>query len=426
MSAQALQRQSLALGSSWFDHFWTSIDDWAPDQNLLVLGGARSRFSLIALSWDEGSWADFRAQQPSFAPQLDREAWTTGTLALVGYESGEGRVFRLRRTLVIDHESRSAEICSEEGWQRCSFQRLPPDSRASGASEPVSNEPIWQSTWSDEAYKEAVRGALEDIRSGRYYQINLLRYWFSRDAIPRSRWLQQLARMGGPFSAYIDVPDLSLVSFSPERFFRLGVDAEGRWIETEPIKGTRPVSADPRIDQENRQALMASSKDAAELNMIVDLLRNDLFRVSRPGSVKVLDAGSLHSFANVHHRIARIRGRLRDDQTLATLMDALCPGGSITGAPKREVQKAILEKEGRPRLCFMGNIMYMDAFTGRLDSSILIRTAVRQKQGFWEFAAGSGLVIHSDPAEELAEILVKARVLPGSFADAYKSGILMV
>ncbi len=95
------------------------------------------------------------------------------------------------------------------------------------------------------------------------------------------------------------------------------------------------------------------------------------------------------------------------------LLDALCPGGSITGAPKREVMRAIREKESRPRQLFMGNIIYRDAWTGRLDSSILIRTAVHQKR--WEFAAGSGLVIHSDPAEELTEILTKARVMPGDF-----------
>jgi para-aminobenzoate synthetase component 1 len=220
--------------------------------------------------------------------------------------------------------------------------------------------------------------------------------------------------MGGPFSAFIDLPDLKLVSFSPERFFQLITDESGTWIESEPIKGTRPVSQDPDEDRRQQEALMASSKDAAELNMIVDLLRNDLFRVCQASSVRVLDPGSLHSFSNVHHRIARIRGLLRPRLSMGELLKALCPGGSITGAPKREVMLAIREKEARPRGFFMGNIVYKDAWTGVLDSSILIRTAVHHQQ--WEFAAGSGLVIHSDPAEELAEILTKARVMPGVFS----------
>jgi len=411
-----LQKQGLDLDDLWFDHIWSAIDSLAPEQELLVLGGRGSRHSMVALSWDEVPWADFIQETPCVPPRVSGETWTTGHLAIVAYDEGEAdsrlhsRAFRLKRSLIIDHVERRATIWSEEDWALCRHQLNFPPKKSHGTPA-LGNRPQWKSSWTDASYQDAVRGALEDIRRGRYYQINLLRYWFTEDPILRSQWLAQLSKMGGPFSAYIDCAGLQLVSFSPERFFRLAPSEQGTRIVTEPIKGTRPVSADADEDRRHREALMASAKDAAELNMIVDLLRNDLFRVCQSSSVKVLDPGSLHSFANVHHRIARIQGLLRPDLTLDGLLQALCPGGSITGAPKREVMTAIREKESRPRELFMGNIIYKDAWTGCLDSSILIRTAVRTK--FWEFAAGSGLVVQSDPAEELAEIQTKALVLLG-------------
>jgi anthranilate/para-aminobenzoate synthase component I len=396
------------------DTIWSALNRLHPEQNLLVLGGRGSRQSMVALSWDEVPWDAFLHESPTAPRRSPENTWTTGHLAIASYDDAGpvSRAFRVKRTLIFDHKAQEATIYEEDRWERCA-QHLDLTRTVAAPDAVDAPSPRWQSSWTDADYQNAVRSALEDIRQGRYYQINLLRYWSTEDIIPRSLWLRQLASMGGPFSAFFDLPDLKLVSFSPERFFCLRTDAAGTWIESEPIKGTRPVSANPVEDRKQQEALMASTKDAAELNMIVDLLRNDLFRVCQASSVKVLDPGSLHSFSNVHHRIARIQGLLRPGLSMAELLKALCPGGSITGAPKREVMRAIREKESRPRGLFMGNIIYKDAWTGVLDSSILIRTAVHQNR--WEFAAGSGLVIHSDPAEELAEILTKARVMPGVF-----------
>jgi para-aminobenzoate synthetase component 1 len=409
-----LQKRKLKGWDLGLGTIWSALEQLSPEVNLMVLGGRGSRQSMVALSWDEVPWDDFLQESPA-APRCSLEnTWTTGHLAIASYddEGAASRAFRVKRTLIVDHQTQDAVIFEEDNWERCAHQ-LDLSRTVTRTSRTKDAEPRWQSSWTDADYQNAVLSALEDIRRGRYYQINLLRYWSTADVISRSRWLHQLAHMGGPFSAFVDLPDLKLVSFSPERFFRLNADAAGTWIESEPIKGTRPVSSDPAEDRRQQEALMASSKDAAELNMIVDLLRNDLFRVCQASSVKVLDPGSLHSFSNVHHRIARIQGLLRPGLAMGELLKALCPGGSITGAPKREVMLAIREKESRPRGYFMGNIIYKDAWTGVLDSSILIRTAVHRDR--WEFAAGSGLVIHSDPAEELAEILTKARVMPGVF-----------
>jgi anthranilate/para-aminobenzoate synthase component I len=145
--------------------------------------------------------------------------------------------------------------------------------------------------------------------------------------------------------------------------------------------------------------------------MIIDLMRNDLYRMARPGGVHVVDPGTVHSFANVHHLIGVVEASLRSDLSWGDIARALCPGGSITGAPKREVMLAIREYEQRERGYLMGHLIYVDAQTGRADASILIRTAVRLADGMWEFAAGSGLVIHSQPEEEAAEVQAKARVI---------------
>ncbi len=419
MHTKALEKQAVSLPRLWFDEPWAALNAWPNDQSFLVLGGGGSRYTLVGLNWDEVPWKEFVSQTACAEPKIDGEGWTTGDLAVVAYQQDSSalrpsasRAFRIRRTLVIDHLLHEAEICAEPDWRLCA-QHLPfpaPNGQQSAESAPL---PKWFSPWTDTDYLKAVSLVLDEIRSGRYYQLNLLRYWSSDGAISRDDWLKQLTKMGGPFSAYIDVGELHLVSFSPERFFKLVRQEGAEWIETEPIKGTRRVSVDAAEDLRLKQDLMASRKDEAELNMIVDLLRNDLFRICRPSQVEVVDPGSLHSFSNVHHRIARIRGCLKPGLTVGDLLAALCPGGSITGAPKREVMQAIYEKEARPRGFFMGNIVFRDAFTGRLDSSILIRTACQLPDERWEFAAGSGLVVHSDPAEELAEVRVKAGVLPG-------------
>ena len=145
--------------------------------------------------------------------------------------------------------------------------------------------------------------------------------------------------------------------------------------------------------------------------MIVDLMRNDLHRVCQPHSVEVTDPGSLHSFRHVHHLIADIGGYLRRDLSLGDILRALCPGGSITGAPKIEVMKAIDSYEPSTSGYFMGNICYFDPVTNYFDSSILIRTVVKLGANPYRFAAGSGLTINSSFSQEWAEIAAKSKVV---------------
>ncbi len=387
----------------------------------LYLGGINSEWGLLALAWDECELADLTQKKVSacISPKgLGHElAYSVGTVVLQSYDAWAGsgsapaRAFRIRKALVGKVHVGQYWLCEEAEATQCHYQipwPLPPLSESAGTSAIE-----WIPQTDDESYLQNVAKVISEIREGRYYQLNLLRYWKSSASPPRSYWLNRMRAAAGPFSAYLDMPDLGLVSCSPERFVQISNEDTGTWIRTEPIKGTRPVRADAKEDQKLRDELAQHPKDRAELNMIIDLMRNDLQKVSYPRSVSVLDPGTVHSFSHVHHLIAKIEARLREDICWRDLWAALCPGGSITGAPKIEVMKAIFEREQRPRAYFMGNIFYIDAYSGRCDSSILIRTAMRTPEGTWEYAAGSGLTVRSDPQAELEEVNAKARVILG-------------
>ncbi len=206
-----------------------------------------------------------------------------------------------------------------------------------------------------------------------------------------------------PFAAFLRCgADLSLLSASPERFLKL--DADG-WVETRPIKGTRPRDADPARDAAEAEALRASAKDRAENLMIVDLMRNDLGRVCRLGSVTVPQLCALETFASVHHLVSEVRGRMRPGLGAVDLLRACFPGGSITGAPKVRAMEIIHELEPVPRGPYCGAIAWM-GFDGAMDSSIVIRTLIRAGDTLVA-QAGGGIVADSDPAAEYEESLVK-------------------
>lgn len=402
---------------------WDFLARLGPNDPLLFLGGDKSDYSLLALSFAEEDRDEFMFDEihpPHPAMAQSPVPMTLGQVALLTYDaynpwcgraSAPCRFFRIYRSLVWDREKGSAYLFESDGAETAPFQVQWP---LAPAAEKTSLQPLsidWKSTWTDSQYLEAVRQSLEDIRDGRFYQINVLRYWQHQGEIPRPYFLRRLRKFAGPFAAYFDLPDLGLVSWSPERFVKIRHQEATALAEAEPIKGTRPVVGDAAQDAALVQELQASVKDNAELHMIVDLMRNDLQRISEPGGVRVLDRGTVKSFPNVHHLIARIEGRLKPGRKLEEICRALCPGGSITGAPKREVMDAIHSREERERGYFMGNIWYKDAFSGRIDSSILIRTAVRQSKVSWEYAAGSGITVKSHAYEELQEVLTKARII---------------
>ncbi len=252
------------------------------------------------------------------------------------------------------------------------------------------------------AYEDAVKRALEYIRAGDIYQVNLAHHLrASFRGSPRALLASMMAHASPRYGAYIETPERVIISASPESF--LEFDASTRRVVTRPMKGTRPAWGEAD--------LRASQKDRAELAMIVDLMRNDLGRVCEPGSMRVDAARRIeaHAAGEVLQATAEVSGTLRADRALADLLLATFPGGSVTGAPKIRAMQIIEELEPEPRGIYCGSIGYVDAI-GNAAFNIAIRTATIQ-DGVLTYPVGAGIVADSVPALEWEETLVKASIL---------------
>ena len=255
-------------------------------------------------------------------------------------------------------------------------------------------------------YQAHIEKILAYIRAGDIYQANFTqRFDADFEGCPLTAYLALRDVAAGPFSAYLSMPQGSILSLSPERF----VLADGSFLQTEPIKGTAPRSADEVKDAELARTLCASRKDRAENLMIVDLLRNDFGKVCQRGSVRVPSLFELQSFTNVHHLVSTITGQVPEEMAFTDVLAATFPGGSITGAPKRRAMQIIRELERSPRGVYCGSIGYISS-CGRADSNIAIRT-LTASDGRISCAAGGGIVADSNPEAEHRECLDKVRLL---------------
>ena len=263
-------------------------------------------------------------------------------------------------------------------------------------------------------YEAAVAEVVERIADGEIFQANIARTWRGR-LTPGAQPFDLLARLlpssPAPFAAYLAVPGRAVVSNSPERFVSIEA-GETLIVETRPIKGTRPRGRDPADDARMIRDLAASAKDRAENLMIVDLMRNDLSRVCPAGAVAAPELFRVETFANVHHLVSTVTGRLAPGMSAVDLLQAAFPPGSITGAPKVQAMKVIAQLEP-PRGPYCGSLFWAGA-DGAFDSSVLIRTvALVEEPGGWRFEAraGAGIVADSDPAAEREETEAKIAAL---------------
>ncbi len=267
------------------------------------------------------------------------------------------------------------------------------------------------SNFTDAAYRAAVSEAMENILDGDYYQANLSHQLTAdaSDDISSFDLFRRLAAGSDAFhGALLQYEKGAVLSNSPERFFRIETGAYGRRrIVAEPIKGTRARGKTPEEDQALSRALLSDPKDRAENIMIADLLRNDLSRICRDGSIREDAVCELMSLTNVHHLVSRISGVLRDGVSPAEIFAALFPCGSITGAPKIEAMHAIarIEKIGRGPYC--GAIGYMDD-SGAMDFAVAIRTLMVEGARV-TMPVGGGVTLRSKPQDEYEETIVKAR-----------------
>jgi para-aminobenzoate synthetase component 1 len=270
-----------------------------------------------------------------------------------------------------------------------------------------------RSTFSRDQYLAAVARVREYILAGDIFQANLSQRFEAPLRESPAALYQRLRRVNpAPFAAYLDLGGVQVLSASPERFLR--VEGATGQVESRPIKGTRPRGTGPMHDLALGQALTESAKDRAENLMIVDLLRNDLSRVCRPGTVRAPELFALEHHPTVHHLVSTVVGQLREGMTAGDLLRAAFPGGSITGAPKVRAMEIIAELEPTRRGVYCGSIGYL-GFDGSLDTSIVIRTYLI-RPGAVFFQAGGGIVADSDPAEEYQETLDKARGLMDALA----------
>ena len=260
-----------------------------------------------------------------------------------------------------------------------------------------------EANFSPVSYRAAIERILDYIAAGDIYQVNLSQRFslpFTGDC--REFYLRFRNLSPAPFGAYLETGHHCIMSNSPERYLMI----RGDYIETRPIKGTRPRGADPAADAALGRELLRSPKDRAEHLMIVDLERNDLGRIAAYGTVHVPEMMILESYANVHHMVSTVAGRVRPGVSSSDCLLNSFPGGSITGAPKLRSMEIIDELEPTCRGVYTGSIGYLD-FSGDLDFNIAIRTAVAC-DGQLHFQVGGGIVADSDPDEEYRETETKA------------------
>ena len=258
-----------------------------------------------------------------------------------------------------------------------------------------------------EAYLENIAACRREIFEGESYEICLTTELRSEGTLdPVSAYRALRARNPAPFAALLRLGELSVLSSSPERFLR--VDRE-RTVESRPMKGTAARVAEPFADACRAAELRRDEKTRAENLMIADLVRNDLGRVSRLGTVEVPRLMVVESHATVHQMVTVVRGRLRESADAIDCVRAAFPAGSMTGAPKLRTLEIIDRLERRPRGVYSGALGFL-AVNGTADLNVVIRTLVASPEGL-TIGAGGAIVAGSEPEAELEEMLLKARPL---------------
>ncbi len=258
--------------------------------------------------------------------------------------------------------------------------------------------------FSQNGYAHAFQKIKHYLREGDCYQVNLTQRFSATCEGDTWQAYQALREINAaPFSAYLNFPDVKILSSSPERFLKL----TGRYVETKPIKGTRPRKSDALENERACLDLKTSPKDRAENVMIVDLLRNDISKVCQ--KVRVPKLFEIESYSTVHHLVSTVTGELNANQHALDLLKHCFPGGSITGAPKIRAMQVIEELEPNRRGVYCGAMGYID-FNGNMDTNIAIRTLV-QSHDTIRFWAGGGIVHDSKVEDEYQESFDKAAAM---------------
>lgn len=343
-----------------------------------------------------------------FAYDLGRQLETLPEIAQDAEHIPDMAVGIYQWAVVVDHlQERSylvGKADSPAHWQAliAQFSQYP-------EQQPISDFKVTgniQSNMSKERYNQAFAKIKNYLKEGDCYQVNLAqRFVVECQGNPWAAYCQLRQVNSAPFSGYLNVPGVQVLSSSPERFLKV---SSGR-VETKPIKGTRPRKKSALADQQQIDDLKGSHKDRAENVMIVDLLRNDISKNCLPGSVKVPKIFDVESYATVHHLVSTVSGQLAEGSHALDLLRSCFPGGSITGAPKIRAMEIIEELEQHRRGIYCGSIAYI-GFDGNMDSNITIRTLVHSDHSI-RFWAGGGIINDSEATAEYQESFDKAAVI---------------
>ncbi|MEK7310103.1 MAG: aminodeoxychorismate synthase component I [Planctomycetota bacterium] len=318
--------------------------------------------------------------------------------------------------IAIDHSANKAwnvrldigaNLCSLDSCLRRNDTFLSVIPAKAGIQKKKITGSMLKSNFTKQEYLKAVRRVKEYIFAGDIYQANLSQRFeipLNKHPLELFQILQQINP--APFSALLKPNNNKLIiSSSPERFLKV----KNGYIETRPIKGTRPRGQTKQQDSRLKKELFHSIKDNAELAMIVDMERNDLGRVCKYDSVKVTQQKVLETYPTLHHLVATVKGELDSKYDLVDVVKATFPGGSITGAPKIRAMEIIDELEPTRRNVYTGAIGYI-GFDGTMDLSIAIRIIMLNGNKAY-YQVGGGIVADSDPASEYQETLTKGKAL---------------
>jgi len=426
----ALQRHSLSFGRDAFQIFNAFKDQphvFFLDSSLRKGNGA---FSYIGFDpFLTVSGGDLPGLRKAFDKYRSAPKGLSFPAGAVGYLGYDGALFFgfYDAVLAVDHRNKRLII---SGYSKSRIKDIikrlkdpvsAPAYKPKEAKRPFNSDGLsFKSNFTKTEYMQAVRQALQHIRRGDIYQINLSHR--IKVSVPGGRSFLDPAAVYGnlrrefpsEFGAYFDDGRRVVLSASPERFLRL----QGRRVQVKPMKGTSPRGRTALEDRLSRERLRKNPKEIAELLMVTDLERNDLGRVCDYRTVKVKAMRTIESYSAVFQATSTVEGRLRRGQDQFDLLQAAFPSGSVTGCPKIEAMKIIEKLERCPRGLYTGALGYM-SFSGDMDFNVMIRTVFLEKNAV-TFHVGGGIVADSDPQAEWQETWDKA----GPLMEALKRSLV--
>lgn len=319
--------------------------------------------------------------------------------------------FFMDKVLAVDHEKRELFFLSLASTDMEAERRLETMEHDLQSSKPVTGSGAAGKTSSNLSFPQYEKKIAEvklRLREGDTYQVNFSQRFSGECTLDGWTVFRELSNINpAPYACFFDCGDFQIISSSPELLF----SKQGSRLVTRPIKGTVPRGKDDEEDENNIKKLLASKKDEAELAMIVDLERNDLGKVCDAGSVKVTGHRDVERYATVIHTVSTVEGKLLHGRDFFDVVEAMFPGGSITGCPKKRTMEIIDDLEDFRRGVYTGSAGYL-GFDGNGALNILIRTMLL-KDGKIYFHAGGGIVMDSDPKLEYEETLHKSSALNG-------------